>query len=670
MATKKIKVKDIAKKFGLPDDLVIRELSGLGLEVSSPSSVINKDIVDVAVEHFENFAPDENGSESPATENAEDNAASREIHLKTPVVVKTLAETLGKPSNEVITALMKRNVLAGINQTIDSDTAVELCGDMGFTLILDKREKGDHLASEDEIDEISPEDMPLEDKSEDLKDRAPVVAFLGHVDHGKTSLQDAVRKTDVVAGESGGITQHIGASVVKHKGKTITFVDTPGHEAFTAMRARGANVTDIVVLVVAADDGFMPQTVEAMNHAKAAGVPIIVAINKMDVPAADPDKILRQMQENELMSEDWGGDVGVARVSALKGEGISELLDRILLESEMLELKANPDRPARGVVLEGQLEQGLGSTANIIVTTGTLRVGDSVICGSSCGRVKALINERNERVDSAGPSMPVRLVGLDSIPEAGARLAACENEKDIKRISSERGRIEREQKLSKPAAAKLEDLFKNLEQESRNDLNIILKTDVKGSAEAIRDSLGKLPSEKISVNIIHSGIGGITENDVLLASASGAIVVGFHVRVNSGVNALASSENVDIRLYSVIYELLEDIEDALSGRLAPEEREKQAGEARILQIFDVSKGPKVCGCMVEKGKVRVGLKARVFRNEELIYTGEVQSLRRFQDDVREVNQGLECGIRLDNFMDFEEGDRIEFFEIELRRATL
>ena len=599
-------------------------------------------------------------------------SASSEVHVKSPVIVKALADAINRKPNEVITTLMMMNVLASINQPVDDEVAKKVAAKFGAVLVIDKRGGRDVPASEEApAADVAPEDRVFEDDDRDLKPRPPIVTFMGHVDHGKTSLQDTIRKTHVAAGEAGGITQNIGASVVSIDGKTITFIDTPGHEAFTQMRARGANVTDIVVLVVAADDGFMPQTIEAMNHAKAAGVPIIVAINKMDLPGANPDKILLNMQQNDLMSEEWGGQVAAIRVSAKTGMGVDMLLERILLEAEMLELRANPKRPAMAYVLESQLEQGFGPTASVVVKNGTLRVGDAVICGANCGKVKTLIDARGHRVAFAGPGTPVKVVGLSGVPEAGTRMAVCESFAQARELAEQRGAENRLESLaSKNSGASLEDLFSKMEDSGeRNNLKVVVKADVRGSSEAIVESLKKLPSEKISVDVLHTGVGAITENDILLAASSGAIVIGFHVRVNPGVNELAKKQNVEIRLYSIIYELLEDIQDALTGRLAPEKREKELGVVKILKIFELSKGPKICGCMVEKGIAKVGAKARVFRGSELIFNGEVRSLRRFQDDVKEVRAGLECGIRLDNFMDFTEGDTIQLYEIELKKVT-
>jgi len=594
----------------------------------------------------------------------------KEVQLKSPIIVKNLADALNKKPTEIIKVLMTFNVLASINQSVDVKIAERLCESFGYSLVIDKREKDSHRKNFKEDDEVNVDILSMEDNPEDLVERPPVVTFLGHVDHGKTSIQDAIRKTSIVKGEAGGITQHTGASVVEYAGKNIVFIDTPGHEAFTAMRARGANVTDIAILVVASDDGFMPQTVEAMNHIKAAGVPIIVAINKIDLPSADPEKVLLHMQQNDLMSEDWGGEVGTVKVSATTGDGLDDLLERILLEAELLELKANPKRRAEGIVIEAELEAGMGVTANMLVRNGTLNQGDVILCGQYYGKAKALFDSVGRRIKAIGPSMPVKILGLSGVPSAGGKFVVCKTEKEAADIAKTRGSTIRTEGLTRSTATNLEDLFSTLDNKERNDLNVILKTDVQGTSGAIIDSLAKLPSDKIQVNVIHSAVGSISESDILLASASGAIVIGFHVKVNAGVNGIAKKENVEIRLYSIIYELIEDITDALEGRLAPDEREKQLGKARILKIFDASKGPKICGCLVEEGSIKTGAKTRVRRANELIFNGTLQSLRRFQDDVKEVKTSQECGIRLDNFLDFQEGDIIEVYEVELKKAKL
>ena len=662
---KKVKVKDLAKKYSTSPRKILEELALEGIELESNSSFIPPDMIELLEEHFDDvFKKNKSAESTRSSENA--NNGDREVHIKTPIIVKQLAVALNKKPNVIISELMKIGELASINQTLTEETADKICDVFGMKLVIDHRTKDEH--------NIHGENSNLFDEAadnpEDMLERPPVVTFLGHVDHGKTSLQDKIRHTVVAEGEAGKITQHIGASQVVFNGKKITFIDTPGHEAFTQMRARGANVTDIAILVVAADDGFKQQTIEALNHARAAKVPIIVAINKIDLPNANPDKILLQMQQNELMSEDWGGDVGAVRVSAETGEGLDNLLERILLEAELLELKANPNKPAKALVLESQIESGFGATASVLVQEGTLKIGDVVLADEYYGKVKNLLDERNNSLQSVGPSDPVKVVGLTGAPSAGSTLRVCKKERDARNEAERRAHENRQVSLSKDSIVSVDDLFSRINTDSKKVLNIIIKSDVRGSGEAIQDSLHKLPSEKIEVDVIMNSVGSITENDVILASASDAIIVGFHVRVNPGVNELAKKEGVEIRLYNIIYELLEDITEALTGQLEPEKRENDLGEARILQIFEVKKGINVIGCMIEQGSVKVGSKARVFRNKELIYNGEVTSLRRFQDNVKEVKAGLECGIKLDNFADFEEGDTVKFFEIELRKAKL
>ena len=674
MAAKSMKVKDLAGKYGLSPKDIVKELQDQGYaSITGASSVIPQDeveLVEVIISEFQEKVKGGKKEKGGKNQNSQKSAAPSEVTMAPPIVVKALAEAIGKRPNEVVSGLMMMNVLASINQTVEPDIAVEFAKKCGVTLHIGAKAEA---AVKNEEKTFDPEDAAMAPGDPAaLKPRSPIVTFMGHVDHGKTSLQDRIRKTNVAGGEAGGITQNIGASVAQLNGKTITFVDTPGHEAFTQMRARGANVTDIVVLVVAADDGFMPQTVEALNHAQAAKVPIIVAINKCDIPDADPDRVLLHMQQNGLTCEDWGGETAAIKVSAKTGEGIEDLLERILLEAEMLELKADPKRAGFAYVLESQLEQGFGPTAHIIVKNGCIKLGDPILCGEYYGKVKNLIDVHGQRIKSAGPATPVKIAGLSGVPEAGSRMVVCENEAIAKELAASRADAKRQEELSSKASSgtTLEELFSKMDADAKKQLCVVLKGDVRGSVEAISESFTKLPNDKISVNVVHSGVGAITENDVLLAKSSGGIVVGFHVRVNPGVNALAKKENVEIRLYSIIYELLEDIQDALAGRLEPEKREKILGDARILQIFELSKGPKICGCIVDKGSVKVGAKARVFRNNELIFNGEVRSLRRFHDDVKEVKQGLECGIKLDNFLDFEVGDHIQIYDVELKKATL
>lgn len=697
--SKELKVKEIAKQYGVSAKEIIEELAGQGIETpQAENSVIPDDMVELVEAYFADLFEQEaeapvdkktvkkgpkkasstkkeepgRGSKNrpqpqkPSTTSSASAASSAvvdgKLTLPAPIIVKTLAEAVGKKPNELITDLIKLGELAGINQPISEANAKKLCRNYGIELVIGQPP---NPAAPAAAPKPKPEDNPAF-----LKERPPVVTFMGHVDHGKTSLQDAIRHTHVTDKEAGAITQHIGASTVSYKGKGITFIDTPGHAAFTNMRARGANATDLVVLVVAATEGFKPQTVEAMNQALAAKVPIIVAINKIDLPDADPDKVLLHMQQHGLTSENWGGTVGTVPVSAKTGQGLPDLLERILMEAEMLELKANPKRAAQGIVLEAQLENGLGPTASVLIQDGTLHVGDVVLCGESYGKIRTLINDKNERVKSAGPSTPVKIVGLSGVPDAGDPLEIFESEKAARAEAANRVAEKRGHMLATSSIATAEDLFSKLNSEDRNTLNIIIKSDVRGSGEAITQSLAQLPSEKIKAEVISCAVGPISENDISLAAATNSLVVGFHVRVNPGVNDMAKKQNVEIRLYSIIYELLEDITDALAGKLEPEKREKPIGTAKILQVIELSKGPKICGCMVESGSVHVGAKARVRRSKELIYNGEVASLRRFKDDVKEVKAGLECGIRLDNFNDFIEGDEIELYDIELKKATL
>ena len=697
--SKELKVKEIAKQYGVSAKEIIEELAGQGIETpQAENSVIPDDMVELVEAYFADLfeqeaeapvdkkavkkgpkkasstkkeEPGRGGKnrpqpQKPSTTSSASAASSAvvdgKLTLPAPIIVETLAEAVGKKPNELITDLIKLGELAGINQPISEANAKKLCRNYGIELVIGQPPKPAAPAA-------APKPKP-EDNPAFLKERPPVVTFMGHVDHGKTSLQDAIRHTHVTDKEAGAITQHIGASTVSYKGKGITFIDTPGHAAFTNMRARGANATDLVVLVVAATEGFKPQTVEAMNQALAAKVPIIVAINKIDLPDADPDKVLLHMQQHGLTSENWGGTVGTVPVSAKTGQGLPDLLERILMEAEMLELKANPKRAAQGIVLEAQLENGLGPTASVLIQDGTLHVGDVVLCGESYGKIRTLINDKNERVKSAGPSTPVKIVGLSGVPDAGDPLEIFESEKAARAEAANRVAEKRGHMLATSSIATAEDLFSKLNSEDRNTLNIIIKSDVRGSGEAITQSLAQLPSEKIKAEVISCAVGPISENDISLAAATNSLVVGFHVRVNPGVNDMAKKQNVEIRLYSIIYELLEDITDALAGKLEPEKREKPIGTAKILQVIELSKGPKICGCMVESGSVHVGAKARVRRSKELIYNGEVASLRRFKDDVKEVKAGLECGIRLDNFNDFIEGDEIELYDIELKKATL
>ncbi len=609
-------------------------------------------------------------AEAPAKEEDEEEPeeedAPGEIHLKTPITVRDLAAALKMKPNEVIIQLMQLNIFAAINQVLETETVEKVCERNGKKFVQERREKGNHPVFERKASAIAA--AAQDGRPRKKVGRPPVVVFMGHVDHGKTTLQDYIRKTRVAAGEAGGITQAIGASVAQYGDQTITFLDTPGHAAFTAMRARGANATDIAVLVIAGPEGCMPQTVEAIHHAQAAKVPIIVAMTKSDLPGCDEDRVLRQLQENGIQPEDWGGDTAVVPCSGVTGEGVDELLERILLEAEMLELNADPDAPFEGLVIEAQMEPGMGPTANILVRNGVLRQGDWFSCGSTYGKARALLDTHGKRLAKATPSTPVKIMGYNAVPEAGDKVVWQPDEKAAKAAADEELQRKRQESAGDQKALTMEEVMKRL-TDARNDnstveMNLVLKTDVRGSLEAISEAIAGIKSTKISVKIVHGGVGEITDSDVILAAASKAIIVGFHVRAMPSVNRTAKQKGVEIRLYSIIYDLLDDLEDVMRGRLTPETRENLLGEAQIAQVFNVSKAGKICGCRVTSGVIKVNQKARVFRQDTQIYSGLVASLKHFKEDVREMKAGQECGIRLDNFEDFEVGDRIQVFTVE------
>ncbi|MHA3773975.1 translation initiation factor IF-2 [Verrucomicrobiota bacterium sgz303538] len=596
-----------------------------------------------------------------APEPVEEKAANV-IHLKPPIIVRDLATALGLKPFQVIGDLMQMNIFVSLNQPVDTEVASKICDKHGFVFEREKREKGAGVHKPVEK-VVEPPKVPEKPKVEELTTRAPIVTFMGHVDHGKTTLMDAIRKTRVAAGEAGGITQHIGAYSVTHEGQKITFLDTPGHAAFTAMRARGANVTDIVVLVVAADDGIMPQTIEALNHAKAAKVQIIVAITKMDAPGANVDKVKGQLQEKGLAPEDWGGETIVVPVSALKGQNVDKLLENILLVAEVTELKGKSAGPARATVVEAQIEQGRGPTATVIVRSGTLKVGDAFICGAFNGKVKGLMDDLGKPVKSAGPSTPCKVLGFQGLPNAGDELVVMESDRAATALSQERTNEQRLHKLATPARPRLENLFHSLAEGQKKVLNVVLKGDVQGSLEALVNSLEQIESKKISLNIVHSAVGPISENDVLLAAASSAIIVGFNVKTENTAASAAKREGVQIKLYSIIYELIDQVKEAMAGMLDPETREAVIGHAEVKRVFDLTKGL-VAGCMVTDGRIARSARARVLRERQPIYDGGLATLRRFQDDVKEVRSGLECGIKLGDFNDYEEGDIIECYTLE------
>jgi translation initiation factor IF-2 len=567
-----------------------------------------------------------------------------------------LATLMGIEVSQLIQKCFELGLMVTINQRLDRDLIILLADEFGFKVEFQKEYEIDLLAD-------------IVDPPETLKHRPPVVTIMGHVDHGKTSLLDYLRKTNVVAGEAGGITQHIGAYQVRlDNGKLISFLDTPGHEAFTAMRARGAQITDIVVLVVAADDSVMPQTVEAINHSLAANVPIIVAINKIDKPSSDPLKIKTQLSERGILVEEWGGKYQSVEISAKAGLNIDVLLEKILLEAEVLDLKANPDRQARGVIVEAKLDKGKGTVASVLVQKGTLKAGDSFVAGIYSGRVKAMYDERGHKVDSAAPSTPVQVLGFDGMPQAGDVMVALESERDVKEISLKRQQLKREQDFRQIHLITLDDISKQIKEGKQVDLNVIIKGDVDGSVEALSDSLLKLGSSEVKVSVIHKGIGEISENDVLLAAASGAIVVGFNVRPNLKARKLAEAENVDIRLHNIIYDVINEVKLALEGLLEPEKKEEILGTVEVRATFKVPKVGMVAGCYVVDGKISRGNKVRLLRDGFVVFDGNIFALRRFKDDVRDVESGYECGISLENYNDIKVGDIIESYKIvEIKR---
>src|SRR5438034_313405 len=588
------------------------------------------------------------------------------IHIKPPIIVKQLALELGLKPHQLIAELMAFNIFANINQTIEPDIASKIAESHGFVLEKERREKGGGVHKVEQVVVAPP--PPVIEKAEELKPRAPIITFMGHVDHGKTSLMDAIRKTRVAAGEAGGITQHIGAYTVDHKGHRITFIDTPGHAAFTAMRARGANVTDIVVLVVAADDGVMPQTIEAINHAKAAPhVEIMVAINKVDLPSANIDKVKKQLQERDLTPEDWGGKTIVCEVSATRGTGIDHLLEMMLLQAEVMDLKASPTARARGTVIEAQVEPGRGPTATVIVQMGTLKVGEPFICGDYSGKVKSLIDDRGKPLKEAGPSTPVKVLGFTGLPNAGDELLVMESERAAKTLSDERLQAKRAEKLTVPQRATLETLLESAA--GKKVLRLVLKCDAQGSVEALTTALKQIESKKVDLEMIHAGVGPISESDILLASASSAVVIGFNTKVENMAVSAAKSEGVQIKLYSIIYELLDQIKDAMAGLLEPEFRETVLGHAEVKQVFELSKGI-VAGCLVTDGRIARTGRARVIRKRQPVYDGGLSTLRRFQDDVKEVRSGLECGIKLGDFSEYQMGDIIECYQLEAMAQKL
>lgn len=696
----KVRVYELARELDLESKVLVDFLIELGADVRNHMSTIDEEIAEMVREHYSpdveaaipgNVIPDDDDDDyrtRKAKRRSGDEEIEKNFHTKgkkkgnkrgkgrrakadqrtekeepkvitlpETITVKDLAEKLSVNGTELIKRLMKIGIMASLTQSIDYDIAEIICADFNVD-VQPEMDLADRVFAE------------VEEDPENLVPRPPVVTIMGHVDHGKTTLLDSIRKTKVTATEAGGITQHIGAYQITYKDQPITFLDTPGHEAFTALRARGAKVTDIAVLVVAANDGVMPQTVEAINHAKAAGVPIIVAINKIDLPAANPDRVKQELVEHGLVVEDWGGSTIAVPVSALKGEGIDELLEMILLVAEMEELKANPNRNARGTVIEAQLDRGRGPVATVLITTGTLKVGDPFVVGSVSGRVRALIDDTGQNIKEAGPSTPVEVLGISEVPEAGDQLVAVDDEQTARQVAQIRQEKIREKEMARTSRVTLDDLYQRIQEGEIKELNLIVKGDVHGSVEAVRASLEKLSTDEVRVKIIHQAVGAITETDVHLAATSDAVIVGFNVRPEPSARKEAEREGVDIRLYRIIYDLLDDVKAAMAGLLDPEFKEVILGRAEVRQTFRVPNAGVVAGCYVQDGKVTRTAEVRVLRDNIVIHEGKISSLRRFKDDVREVAQGYECGIGLERFNDIKVGDIIEAFYMEKIERTL
>jgi len=685
---KKVRVYEYAKEIGKQSKDIISVLKDAEIEVSNHMSMLTEEglaKLDSVFKKVKKEQPKENNkteNNQPKNDNkkakkkknkkeknkkshkqqpaiieapTEETISEDTILVKDGMTVGELSEVLSVSSTELIKKLfMELKIMANINQSLTLEQIELIAMDYGKEI-------------QEEV-EINKEDLDLyfevEDQDKDLKERAPIVTIMGHVDHGKTTLLDTIRNTRVTAGEAGGITQHIGAYQVRAKGKKITFLDTPGHAAFTTMRARGAKITDVTILVVAADDGVMPQTIEAINHAKAAEVPIIVAVNKMDKPQANPDRVMNELVEYGLISEEWGGDTIFVPISALKGEGIDELLENILLVTEMQELKANPNRLALGTVIEAKLDKGRGAVATLLVQNGTLNVGDPLVVGNTFGRVRAMINDRNKNINVAKPSTPVEITGLQDVPNAGDRFVVFGDEKTARQIGEKRQQQYIETTRQASSAVSLDTLFEQMKQGEMKDLNIIIKADVQGSVEALAMSLAKIDVEGVNVRIIHTGVGAINESDITLAVASNAVVIGFNVRPDGNAKQMAQTEQVDIRLHSIIYKVIEEIEAAMTGLLDPEFVEKVIGLAEVRQVYKVSKIGTIAGAYVTEGKVSRDGKVRVIRDSVVIYEGEIDTLRRFKDDVKEVQSGYECGMTVENFNDIKEGDVFEVYIME------
>ncbi|WP_018250159.1 translation initiation factor IF-2 [Orenia marismortui] len=646
-----IRIYKLAEELEMENKELIKILQDLGVDVTSHMSTVEKETAELVLD----MIVDEEESEDEFDED-------KIIEVEGTLTVKELAEELEIEANDLMTKLINLGIMAMINQELTMEQMENIAAEYGYQI-----KEEENTGDEDNIYGLVND---IEDKEEDLELRPPVITVMGHVDHGKTTLLDAIRETEVTAGEAGGITQHIGAYQVEVDEQKITFLDTPGHEAFTSMRARGAQATDIAILVVAADDGIMPQTIEAINHAKSAGVPIIVAVNKIDRPNAQPDRVKQELTEHGLVPEEWGGNTICVNVSALKKENLDELLEMIVLTAEMEELKANPNRAANGVIIEAELDRGRGPVATVLVNNGTLKVGDAIVAGVASGRVRAMVNDRGERLEEAGPATPVEVLGLSDVPNAGDLLEAVEDDQSARGVAQKRKDKKRVDELTRNTTVNLDDLFSQIQQGDVKELNIVVKADVQGSVEAVKQSLLKLSTDEVEVNIIHGGVGGVTETDVMLASASNAIIIGFNVRPGANARKVAEKEKVDIRTYRVIYKAIDDVKSAMEGLLDPDYKEIVLGQVEVRQTFKVPKVGVIAGAYVTNGTVNRNSKVRLLRDGKIIHEGDIGSLKRFQNDVREVAEGYECGIGIEGYNDVKEGDIMEIYDFEEIKRTL
>ncbi|MCK8816482.1 translation initiation factor IF-2 [Natroniella sulfidigena] len=645
-----IRVYELAKELEIENKELIEILQDLGLDISSHMSTVEEDTAEMVVDMVLGADEDEVDQEEDI------------IEVEGRLTVKELAEEIEIEPNSLMTELINLGIMATINQELDFEIIEQIAEEYGYQV--------KEVEEEEEDDDIYGLVTDREDSPEDLKTRPPVITVMGHVDHGKTTLLDAIRKTNVTAGEAGGITQHIGAYQVEVNGQPITFLDTPGHEAFTSMRARGAQATDIAILVVSADDGIMPQTVEAINHAKAAEVPIIVAVNKIDKPNAQPERVKQELTEHGLVVEEWGGDTICVSVSALKQQNLDELLEMIILTSEMEELKANPDRPAHGVIIEAELDRGRGPVATVLIKNGTLKVGDPIVAGLASGRVRAMIDDRGERIEEAGPSTPVEVLGLSEAPKAGDLLEVLEDDQATRDIANKREDQRRADELGQNTTVNLDDLFAQIQEGEIKNLNIVVKADVQGSVEALKESLLNLSTEEVQVKVVHDGVGGITETDVMLAAASNAIIIGFNVRPGANARKVAEKETVEIRTYRVIYRAIEEIRQAMEGLLDPDYKEIILGQVEVRDTFKVPKVGTIAGSYVKSGKITRNAKIRLIRDGKIIKEGDISSLKRFKDDVREVAEGYECGVGIEDYNDIKVGDIMEVYGYKEVKRTL